>query len=179
MEWARRQVVEERLRSGWEELSGCPRGREGSTESQDRALLRREDLVIEWLQEVGGGGRHDRKEVLWSTEPTDRETAECPVGRLRGGQAAHLMREGFCRRQPGERERGPGHGDGRGQPGRRSRWRGRHRVEGKVGGHLPARPRVSPADGRGMLGWAGSRPRGSQEDPGLRAKTLWHLAGWP
>lgn len=95
MEWARRQVVEERLRSGWEELSGCPRGREGSTESQDRALLRREDLVIEWLREVGRGGRHDRKEVLWSTEPTDRETAECPVGRLRGGQAAHLMREGF------------------------------------------------------------------------------------
>lgn len=38
----------------------------------------------------------------------NRETVACPVGVSRGGWAAHLIREGFWRRQPGETERGPG-----------------------------------------------------------------------
>ena len=67
-------------------------------------------------------------------------------------------------------------GNGRGQLGGRSRWRGWHSVEGRVDSPPPARPVEPPADGRGMLSRAGSHLRGSQED--LGAKTSWPLSGW-
>lgn len=50
--WAEEARWSRELRSGQEGLSGCPRG--GDPEgSQSQALLRREDLVIDWLQGVG------------------------------------------------------------------------------------------------------------------------------
>lgn len=79
-----------------------------------------------------------------------------PTERVDGGwPAAHLMREGFWRRQPEESEMGPRHGDRRGQPGRRPRWRGWHGTEGRVDSHPLAGPRELPANGRNELSWAG------------------------
>ena len=80
----------------------------------------------------------------------DTESIECPVGGPRGGRAVHLVERLLEEAAWGVKE-GPKHGDGRGQPGRWSRWRGWHSVEGRLGSRPPARPAEPPADGRGML----------------------------
>lgn len=79
---------------------------------------------------VEGDVTFEDKRAGFVKHGSDRYSSpRCPVGGGRGGRAAHRMREGFWRRQPGESEMGLGHSDKRMQPGRWPRWRGTHQPD--------------------------------------------------